>query len=68
MEFKVYRKGEFLCNLELHKNGAEWNPIDNNQIKAGDILESVTDGARLEVLQNSPSNYLRAAFKTKILE
>jgi hypothetical protein len=63
----VYRNGEYLCDLELHKTGAEWEPTENHQIKPGDVLESTTDGVRLEVVSNQPAGTIRAHFKTRPL-
>ncbi len=59
MEFRVYRKDKHICNIELQKVDDEWEtPYDPN-IKAGDILASVADGAKYVVVENQPEGYIR---------
>ena len=57
-EFKVFRNGNYLYNVEIGKSGGQWRPLKSMDIVAGDILESVSDGVKLKVIRHNPQGYL----------
>ena len=68
MKFKVFRKGQFLTDIETSRQDEfQFAPVENVLLMKGDILESY-DGARLEVIAYNPAGKIRAGISFKLLE
>ena len=67
LRFKVYRGDDFIGEVETSRRDANtWSPVEN--LVKGDILENVSDGARLVVELNNPDGYTRPGLRLRLIQ